>query len=202
VDIRSLAVQDAWEVVPATFTDDRGTLVEWFRADRLDEATGHRFVPVQANQSISRRGVLRGLHYADVPPGQAKYVCCLSGAVLDVVVDVRLGSPTFGQLDSVRLDGESRRGVFIAEGLGHAFTAVTATATVVYLLSSRYDPSIERSVHPLDPELAWPWPPGQQPLLSRRDADAPTLAAARAAGVLPSYAACRSRYEARRRTGQ
>ena len=147
----------------------------------------------QANHSVSSRGTLRGVHFADVPPGQAKYVYCTRGAVLDVVVDLRVGSPTFGVSDSVRLDDQDRRGIYLSEGLGHAFLALTDDANVTYLCSEPYAPGREHGVHPLDPELDLPWPEGDH-LLSDKDAAAPTLAEARASGLLPDYAQCTAFY--------
>ena len=85
---------------------------------------------------MSAPGVLRGIHFSDVPPGQAKYVTCVAGAVLDVVVDIRVGSPTFGQWDSVLLDDVDRREIYLAEGLGHAFMSLADGSTVVYLCST------------------------------------------------------------------
>ena len=95
--IRPLAVEGAFEIIPAPHGDSRGLFLEWYRFDRLAEAVGHPMRLAQANLSVSARGVVRGIHYADVPPGQAKYVTCSRGAVLDAVVDLRVGSPTFGQ---------------------------------------------------------------------------------------------------------
>ena len=142
--------------------------------------------------------MVRGIHFADVPPGQAKYVTCVSGAVLDVVVDIRVGSPTFGDWEAVRLDDTDRRAVYLAEGLGHGFCALTGGATVAYLCSATYRPGHEHGIHPLDPELGITWPAGA-PALSAKDADAPTLAQARAAGLLPRYDACTSYVETLRR---
>lgn len=101
---------------------------------------GHRLDLVQANCSVSSRGTLRGVHFADVPPSQAKYVKCVRGAVLDVIVDIRVGSPTFGQWEGVRLDDDQHHAVYLSEGLGHAFMALTDDATVVYLCSAGYSP--------------------------------------------------------------
>lgn len=144
---------------------------------------------------MSARGVLRGVHFADVPPGQAKYVTCVSGAILDVVVDLRVGSPTFGEWEAVRLDDAERRALYVAEGLGHAFMALTEGATVVYLCSESYNPAAEHEIHPLDPDLAIAWPEGITPSLSPKDAAAPSLKEAREAGRLPSYADCVAYYE-------
>ena len=188
--IRPLSIEGAFEVTPVQHGDPRGLFMEWYRFDRLTEAVGHPLRLAQANQSVSARGVVRGVHYADVPPGQAKYVTCVRGAVLDVVVDLRVGSPTFGQWEGVRLDDVDRRAVYLAEGLGHGFCALTDDATLTYLCSTTYNPSAERTVHPLDPSLGIEWP-AEAPLLSARDDAAVSLAEARAAGTLPDYAACR-----------
>src|SRR3954471_25070560 len=195
VEIAELDVADAWVCTPRQFPDDRGVFLEWFRADLLAAAVGRRFVPVQANHSVSRAGTLRGLHYADVPPGQAKYVYCSRGAVLDVVVDIRQGSPTYGAHAAVRLDDRDRRGVFLSEGLAHGFCALTDTADVTYLVSTAYNPNVEHAIDALDPALALPWPTDVGPLvLSEKDAAAPSLQRGQDSGVLPSYERCRERY--------
>ncbi|GIF13740.1 dTDP-4-dehydrorhamnose 3,5-epimerase family protein [Actinoplanes teichomyceticus] len=188
--VRPLSIEGAWEVTPVRHTDERGSFLEWYRFDHLAAAVGHRLDLAQANLSTSTRGVVRGVHFADVPPGQAKYVTCVAGAVLDVVVDIRVGSSTFGQWEAVTLDDQDRRAVYLAEGLGHGFCALTEGATVAYLCSATYRPGHEHGVHPLDPELGITWPAGA-PSLSPKDAAAPTLSQARQAGLLPRYDACR-----------
>jgi dTDP-4-dehydrorhamnose 3,5-epimerase len=192
--MRPLALDGAWVVEPATHRDDRGSFCEWLRADAIEAATGRRFELAQANQSVSRTGVIRGVHFADVPPGQAKYVACVRGAVLDVAVDVRVGSPSYGEHEALRLDAGNRHAILIAEGLGHAFCALTDEATVVYLCSTPYDPAAERGIDPLDPQLALPWPADLPATVSDRDARAPSLAAAAASGLLPAHSACHRRY--------
>jgi dTDP-4-dehydrorhamnose 3,5-epimerase len=142
------------------------------------------------NISVSKQGTVRGVHFAQVPPGQAKYVQCFQGRILDVVVDIRLGSPSFGQWDAIEIDDQSRTGVYLAEGLGHAFCALSASATVGYLCSEPYAPGREHGINPLDPALGLPWPQGQDSVLSPKDAAAPTLAAAAEAGLLPTWAEC------------
>ncbi|MFC3502434.1 dTDP-4-dehydrorhamnose 3,5-epimerase [Micromonospora krabiensis] len=189
--IRPLSIEGAWEITPQQHGDPRGMFMEWYRFDRLAEAVGHPLRLAQANLSVSGRGVVRGIHFADVPPGQAKYVTCVRGAVLDVVVDLRVGSPTFGRWEGVRLDDAERRAVYLAEGLGHGFCALTDDATLSYLCSATYNPTGEHAVHPLDEELGIEWP-ADVPQLSARDAAAPTLAEARESGLLPDYAACRA----------
>ncbi len=193
---RDLAIADAFELTPKVLGDDRGVFLEWYRSADLEAAAGHPLQLAQANCSVSRRGSLRGIHFADVPPGQAKYVTCLSGAVLDVAVDIRVGSPTFGRWDSVVLDTADRRAIYLGEGLGHAFLALTDDAVVTYLCSTGYNPTGEHGVDPLDPAIGIAWPADIEPLLSPKDQGAPSLAEAREAGLLPDYAACRTYVDA------
>jgi dTDP-4-dehydrorhamnose 3,5-epimerase len=139
---------------------------------------------------------VRGIHFADVPPSQAKYITVLTGSLIDYVVDVRVGSPTFGQWDSVLLDTVDRRAVYLPEGMGHAFAALEDHTTAMYLVTAPYAPSREHGIHPLDPEVGLTLPEGMdRPLLSPKDASAPTLAEALEQGLLPSYAACRQFYD-------
>ncbi|MCZ2806503.1 dTDP-4-dehydrorhamnose 3,5-epimerase [Modestobacter sp. VKM Ac-2983] len=194
MQIRELAVPDAYALDLVPHGDARGRFTEWFRADVLAEAIGPGFRIAQANHSVSARGALRGVHFASVPPGQAKYVYCPAGTVLDVVVDLRVGSPTFGVHDTVLLDGERPRAVYLAEGLGHAFISLADASSVTYLVSTGYSPGREFGVHPMDPELDLPWPADVEFELSAKDLAAPTLAAAREQGLLPTMAQCRARY--------
>jgi dTDP-4-dehydrorhamnose 3,5-epimerase len=200
VRIRPLSIGGAYEVTPEVHADERGLFCESYRHDRLAEVLGHPLRLAQANLSVSAAGVVRGLHFADVPPGQAKYVLCVRGALLDVVADLRVGSPTFGRWEAVRLDDVSRRAVYVAEGLGHGVCALTDDATLLYLCSETYAPNREHAIDARDPELGIPWPVAA-PVLSGRDAEAPTLAEARAAGLLPDYAACLERYASLRAAG-
>jgi dTDP-4-dehydrorhamnose 3,5-epimerase len=194
VEIRELAVPDAYAVDLVPHGDARGRFTEWYRADVLSEALGYRLPLAQANHSVSSRGVLRGVHFALVPPSQAKYVYCPAGRVLDVVVDVRVGSPTFGVHDAVVLDSEQPRAVYLAEGLGHAFLSLADGSSVTYLVSSGYDPAREFGVSPVDPALDLPWPDDVEFELSAKDQQAPTLAEAREQGLLPTIEECRARY--------
>ena len=190
---RELAVPGAWEITPTQHGDPRGVFLEAFQGGPFAEAIGHRFDLQQANISVSAAGVLRGIHFADVPPGQAKYVTCPKGAVLDVVVDIRVGSPTFGTWDSVLLDDVDRRAIYLGEGLGHAFLSLEDGSTVMYLCSTGYSPGREHGIHPLDPEVGIDWPTQARdgspitPQLSAKDLAAPSLAEARASGLLPDH---------------
>ena len=190
--MESLSIGGAWAFTPPIHRDDRGSLHEWYRGGELEESLGYRLEIAQANCSVSRRGVIRGIHFADVPPGQAKYVSCVAGAVLDVVVDLRAGSPTFAAWTATRLDDENRRAVFLSEGLGHAFMALSEQATVLYLCSTPYAPGREHSVDALDPDIGIEWPVEVKPILSDKDAAAPSLGTAQSAGILPDYARCLS----------
>ncbi|MEU7180499.1 dTDP-4-dehydrorhamnose 3,5-epimerase family protein [Streptomyces celluloflavus] len=188
--MRPLSIEGAWVRSPAVHRDERGSFHEWFRTDEFGAAAGHPPVLAQANCSVSRRGSLRGIHFSEVPPGQAKYVTCVRGAVLDVVVDLRRGSPTYRAWEAVPLASAEGTAVYLSEGLGHAFCALTDDATVVYLCSTGYRPRREHAVHPLDPDLGIEWPADLAPLLSPKDAAAPTLREAERLGILPSYEDC------------
>jgi dTDP-4-dehydrorhamnose 3,5-epimerase len=190
VKLRPLSIVGAWEITPQQHGDRRGRFLEWYRHDRLAGVVGRPLELAQANLSVSARGVVRGIHYADVPPGQAKYITCVRGAVLDVVVDLRRGSPTFGSWEAVQLDDVDHRAVYLAEGLGHGFRALTDDATLAYLCSTVHNPAAEHAVHPLDPEIGIDWGI-ETPVLSERDATAAPLRDA----PLPDYQACLAVYD-------
>lgn len=196
--IRPLSIAGAFEISPQQHGDPRGLFMEWYRSDRMTEAVGHPLDLAQANLSISAAGVVRGIHFADVPVGQAKYVTCPTGAVLDLLVDIRVGSPTFGEWEFVRIDDVDRRAVYVPEGVGHGYCALTDGAQVLYLCSAAYNPSAERTVHPLDPELGITWPV-ESPQLSERDKAAPSLKDAAELGILPDYQVCLDYIESLRR---
>ncbi len=191
--IRPLDIAGAYELTPRQFADERGVFLEWYRGDLLEERFGVGIGLRQANTSISRRGVLRGVHYADIPPGQAKHVTATRGAALDIIVDIRAGSPTFGRWDAVLLDTVDRRAVYLAEGLGHAFLALEDDTTVSYLVSHTYDPEHEHGISPLDPALALDLPiPTEELIISEKDLEAPTLAEALERGALPQWEQARA----------
>lgn len=188
MEIRPLGIPGAYELTPRQWADDRGLFLEWYRGDLLEEQFGVGIGLRQANTSVSRRGVLRGVHFADVPPGQAKHVTATRGAALDIIVDIRVGSPTFGKVETVLLDTVDRRAVYIAEGLGHAFIALEDDTTVSYLVSSTFSPGREHGISPLDPALGLELPIAADELIvSDKDREAPTLADAVASGLLPIW---------------
>ena len=190
MDIRALGIAGSFEITPRQFSDDRGVFLESFRGDHLARAVGHRLDIIQTNVSVSSRGTVRGVHYADVPPSQAKYVTALSGSFLDFVIDIRVGSPTFGRWESALLDTVDRRSIYLAEGLGHSICSLEDDSTVMYLCSAVYTPAREHGINPLDPELGLALPAEVTPVLSAKDTAAPSLSEAAAAGLLPRYDEC------------
>lgn len=196
---RELAIAGVWEISHDVHPDQRGQFYEWFTQREFADATGHRFELQQANCSISGAGVLRGLHFAQLPPSQAKFVTCVRGAVFDVVVDIRIGSPTYGRSVSTRLDENTRCSVYISEGLAHGFLALDDDSTVMYLCSAPYAPDREHTINAADPQLAIDWPSVDELVLSDRDRTAPTLDEVREAGLLPTWEDCRAFVERLRR---
>ncbi|MFC7330955.1 dTDP-4-dehydrorhamnose 3,5-epimerase family protein [Marinactinospora rubrisoli] len=187
---RPLAVEGAYEFTPKIHRDDRGLFVSPFQEHAFTDRMGHRLFPVaQTNHSRSRRGVIRGVHFTVTPPGIAKYVYCARGEALDIVVDIRVGSPTYGRWDAVLLDQRDFRAMYFPVGVGHAFIALSDDTVMSYMLSGEYVRENELALSVFDPELGLPIPDGIEPVLSERDRAAPTLAQAHADGVLPTYSA-------------
>ena len=194
VKIRELSIPDSYEITPTIHGDDRGIFLEWYRFDRLEEAVGHSLALRQANTSVSKRGVVRGIHFSEVPPSQAKYVTVSHGAVVDYVIDIRVGSPTFGQWDRVLLDTVDRKAIYLAEGLGHAFVALTDNATVSYLVTDVFNAPREHGINPLDSDVALVFPTDIEPLVGPKDVSAPSLSEAAASGILPTWDDTRAYY--------
>jgi len=186
MQINPTAIQGVTEFIAKVYGDSRGSFAEAFRSESM-VAAGYDFAITQVNTSVSQRGVLRGLHYAQLAPSQAKYVTCSMGTILDVAVDIREGSATFGEVVTAELSSQKRNALFLAEGVGHAFLTMSDTATVTYLCSTGFNPTNEFGIHPLDPELGIPWPQDLDFILSDKDKAAPTLAAARELGQLPKW---------------
>lgn len=196
VDIEEMSLPNAFRIHPRTHRDRRGSFAELVRDSRLSDYIGYPFEVAQVNVSVSRRGTVRGVHGTALPPGQAKFVSCVAGAVLDVAVDMRVGSPTFGMFEVTRQDAESGISVYLSDGLGHAFVALTDNACVNYLCSESYVPGTMLEADPLDPDLGIPWQLSGDPVMSDKDAAAPRLADLAAAGRLPTYAECLEHYAA------
>lgn len=175
---------------PTVHRDTRGSFAEWFAITPFTERCGHPFALEQANISVSTAGVIRGLHFSDVPPGQAKWVHCAHGDIVDVIVDIRVGSPRYGTHTTISLSADNRRSVYIPEGFAHGFAAIT-DATVVYLTSAEYDPAVERTLSPFDDQVGIDWPIDRAAAtLSSRDEAARSLAELKDAGLLPLYDDC------------
>ena len=194
MDVTGLNIPHSYVVTPKVHSDDRGDFWEWYRFDQLAQVVGHPLSLRQANASVSKKGVFRGIHFAELNPGQAKYVSCPFGEVLDIVVDIRVGSPTFGQVETVVLNDKNRRAVYLSEGLGHGFIALSDNAVVDYLVSNVYDPKREHGVNPLDPDLGLEMLENVEVSLSPKDLDAPTLQLALDQGLLPTWEEALARY--------
>lgn len=201
--ITELAIPDSYLVETKKFGDERGVFLESFRLDKLEAITNRSFQVKQVNTSISQKGVLRGIHYAAVPSGQAKYVTVHAGSIIDFIVDIRVGSPNFGQWTSVKLSDVERNAVFISEGLGHAFLSLQDDTVVSYLVSDKYRPTREFGINPLDAaislELSSEYP---FPIVSEKDNQAPRLDYLLSQGLLPNYEACLELYASLKVEGQ
>lgn len=180
-------------IVPARHEDARGELTQAWERDALEDAVKHKTTWVQANVTQSKPYVFRGIHYSLVPEGQAKYVTCVSGMILDMTVDLREGSPTFGIVSSAILTPEHTEGprsMYVPAGYGHGFYTFREGSVVHYMLSSGYDPRYERGLRPvgdLHPESRFDTDTVLDILLNGRDSGAPTLESVRHTGELPQY---------------
>ena len=166
--------------------DDRGYFREWFKLGDFESA-GVDFHAHQANLSMSSRNVVRGLHYSMAPEGQAKVVTCVYGELDDVIVDIRVGSPKFGEVEVVHLAQNQGRSVLLPAGVAHGFCVTSGQAALTYLLSSPFNAPLELEINPFDPEIGVPWTIDGEPIVSDKDRDAPSLRARLAAGELPRF---------------
>ncbi|MET8980090.1 dTDP-4-dehydrorhamnose 3,5-epimerase family protein [Streptomyces sp. NPDC004539] len=192
--ISEMSIPHAYLITTEPFPDRRGLFRETWRQSAFTEATGYPLTVGQISCSVSRKNTIRGIHGTVTPPGQAKLVTCVRGATLDVVVDLRIGSPTFGKHETVVLDAGSGTSVYLADGLGHAFQALTDDTHVTYVCSAEYVDGTMIDVQAFDPEIGIPWQPAGEPLMSDKDRAAPTLAEAAASGLLPTYEQCLKLY--------
>lgn len=186
--LQELSISGAYVVTHKVFPDERGLFREWFKADEI-ESIDETFTVEQANYSKSKQFVIRGIHYSVAPQGQAKLVTCASGQIVDVLVDLRVGSPSYLKIEYVELSEDSGKVVFVPSGVGHGFVVVSESAAVVYLTSSGYAPDYEKAINPTDQELGiiWPIPLGELGVISNADTQAPTLAQAKESGILPTF---------------
>ena len=164
-------IPDVWVCEPKVFADARGYFMETWRASDFNEHIGHEVNFVQDNQSMSSRGVLRGLHFQKGEFSQAKRVRVLQGTVVDVAVDLRQSSPTFGKYVMVELSAENKRQLFIPRGFAHGFQVISDTAVFTYKVDNIYAPQAECSIRYDDPKIgiAWPITNPQELLLSEKD---------------------------------
>lgn len=186
MNVRELDIAGLYVAESRVFGDDRGFFREWYKSSDF-EAAGIAFAAEQSNVSMSTRNVVRGLHYSMAPRGQAKVVTCVYGTLDDVIVDIRVGSPTFGRVVTVALGADQGTTVILPAGVAHGFCVTSETAALSYLLSSPYDAPHELEINPLDPAIDVPWALSGEAILSEKDAAAPTLAQREAAGELPQY---------------
>jgi len=183
-----LRIEGSWVFEPTKFDDERGSFHEVFKLSQVSDVLGRNFEVKQVNHSISKAGVIRGIHWADVPPGQGKYVSCFRGKIWDVVVDIRLGSPTFGQWDAVELSAENGKSMLISEGLAHVFLSLEDDTVVSYLCSEPFSPSTEHGINPLDLELAISFASHWDEsafVISTKDSTAPSFTEAQNQDILP-----------------
>jgi dTDP-4-dehydrorhamnose 3,5-epimerase len=150
---QQMKINGAWIHAPIRHIDERGHFEEQFKLSQIESELGRTFAVNQVNQSVTNKGVIRGIHYTDSPEGQAKYVSCPKGAIWDVVVDLRKESPTYGHWDAVEISAENCLSVFISEGLGHAFLSLEDGSVATYLCTSEYAPGSDRTINPLSEKL-------------------------------------------------
>jgi dTDP-4-dehydrorhamnose 3,5-epimerase len=160
---------------PRVFADERGFFAETYRREWHSQAgIPEQELFIQDNHSRSVRGVVRGMHF-HVGEGVAKLVRCARGRIVDVIVDLRRGSPTYARWEAVELDDESMRLLYVPVGFAHGFCALSELADVIYKQTAYYDPGIERGIAWDDPDIGIRWPSEVEPIVSARDAEAPTL---------------------------
>lgn len=198
-----LDLADSYKLEPELFSDGRGFFFESFKRNEFAEATGRNFVVEQTNTSISKRGTLRGIHFAEIPLGQAKIISVSRGSILDYLVDLRLGSPTFGQSLTISLDDDLHQMVFVPEGFGHGFLALEDHTVVNYHVTDVFRPSREHGLSPFDEELALSFPINQSELIvSGKDMSAPGLSELLTNGLLPTLEMAEQRYNEQKVTSQ
>ena len=189
--VTPLQIDGSWIVELSKFQDSRGFFFESFREDVAEKHFGRKFQVKQSNTSVSKKGSVRGIHYALVPPSQAKYVQCQKGSIIDYIIDIRIGSPTFSQYAKIQLSAEKPQAIFIEEGLAHAFVALEDETVVTYLVSENYNPDREKGINPFDSDLKIKWP-NINLELSEKDKLANSLEEARNQNLLPAFDDCKS----------
>ncbi len=186
VKLIELSIPGLFVLESPVWSDDRGSFREWFKDEDFRDA-GIDFNARQANLSVSRKNVVRGLHYSLAPEGQAKVVTCAHGELDDVIVDIRVGSPTFGRHEIVHLGAGEERSVYVPAGVAHGFCVTSELGALTYLLSSPFNSAVELEINPFDEELNVPWTIHGDAVVSPKDAGAPSLRERRDAEQLPLF---------------
>jgi len=185
-----LKISGSWKIEFQKFDDNRGFFYESFKEEDFKKLIGRNLNIKQTNTSSSSKGSVRGIHYALVPPSQAKLVQCQRGSIKDYVIDIRVGSPTFGQFEEIELNENSASAVFVEEGLAHAFVALENQTVVTYFVTEKYNPEREKGINPFDKTLNVKWP-DLELILSDKDKQAISLEESKAQGLLPSFDECK-----------
>jgi len=188
MSLQEISIAGAYVATHKVFPDERGLFREWFKAEEI-ASIDKDFSVQQANYSKSNQWVIRGIHYSLAPQGQTKVVTCASGKIVDVLVDLRAGSPSYLKIEYVELSEDSGRVLYIPSGVGHGFIVESESASVVYLTSSGYAPEYEKAICPIDRELGinWPIPVGEVGIISKADTEAPSMTQAKESGNLPAF---------------
>ena len=186
--IQALGIDGCFTIEHDVFPDDRGLFREWFKESAI-EKLGISFNIAQANFSVSKQGVIRGLHYSLSPEGQSKLVTCVQGGIYDHLVDIRVGSPTYLEKLSIEMDSDSGLSVLIATGVAHGFSVPKETSAICYLTSSEFFSSYEKAINPMDETLNvdWSLPAAAQRIISESDLDAMDYEVALRNNLLPMY---------------
>jgi dTDP-4-dehydrorhamnose 3,5-epimerase len=185
-----LSIDGSWKIEFQKFDDNRGFFYESFKEEDFKNLIGRNLNIKQTNTSSSSKGSVRGIHFALVPPSQAKLVQCQRGSIKDYVIDIRVGSPTFGQFEEIELNENSASAVFIEEGLAHAFVALENQTVVTYFVTEKYNPEREKGINPFDKTLNVKWPDIEL-ILSEKDKQAISLDEAKDQGLLPTFDECK-----------
>ena len=188
--VTPLKIDGSWIIDLNIFEDGRGFFYESFRSEIAKKYFGREFSIKQSNTSVSKKGSVRGIHYALVPPSQAKYVQCQKGSIVDYIIDIRVGSPTFSQFVEVDLSATNPQAIFIEEGLAHAFVALEDETVVTYFVSENYNPEREKGINPFDSDLDIKWP-NINLELSEKDKLAISLKEAQIQNLLPMFDDCK-----------
>ena len=186
-----LKISGSWIIEFQKFEDNRGYFYESFKEEDFQKQIGRQLLIKQTNTSSSSKGSVRGIHYALVPPSQAKLIQCQRGSIIDYVIDIRVGSPTFGKFEKIELSENSPTAIFIEEGLAHAFVALENNTFVTYYVSEKFNSEREKGINPFDKTLNVRWP-DLELILSEKDKLAISLDEAKNQGLLPSFDECKA----------